>query len=186
VADNVPIIKQDVSTPLVTTTTTSSSVAIARTFDYKDIGIQLEITPHISTGAMVRLEISAEVSNILQNDPTNPGFVTTRKRQATTTVSVESGQMVVIGGLIRDDHTETTKKVPCVGNIPVLGWMFKTFSGTKDKTNLLVFITPYIIRSPEDMEKTTAKKKQEADENLKKLQKERDSETKDTLKMLTK
>jgi len=185
VADNVPIIKQDLSTPLVSTATTAS-VAVSRTFDYKDIGIQLEITPHISTGSMVRLEISAEVSNILSNDPANPGFVTTRKRQATTTVAVESGQMVVIGGLIRDDRTEITKKVPCVGNIPVLGWLFKTFSGTKDKTNLLVFITPYIIRNPEDMEKATAKKKQEADENLKKLQKERDSETKDTFDMLIK
>jgi general secretion pathway protein D len=73
-----------------------------------------------------------------------------------------------------------------MGNIPGLGWLFKTFSGTKDKTNLLVFITPYIIRSPEDMEKATAKKKQEADENLKKLQKERDNEVKDTFDMLIK
>ena len=186
VADNVPIIKQDVTTPLVTTSATTSSVAVARTFDYKDIGIQLEITPHISTGSLVRLEIAVEVSNILSNDPTNPGFVTTRKRQATTTVAVESGQMVVIGGLIRDDRTAITSKVPCVGNIPVLGWMFKNFSGTKDKTNLLVFITPYIIRSPEEMDKATAKKKQEADDNLKKLQKERDSEVKDTFDMLIK
>ena len=185
VADNVPVIKQDVTTPLVTTTSTTSSIAVARTFDYKDIGIQLEITPHVSTGSLVRLEIAVEVSNILSNDPTNPGFVTTRKRQATTTVAVESGQMVVIGGLIRDDRTAITSKVPCVGNMPVLGWMFKTFSGTKDKTNLLVFITPYIIRSPEDMDKATAKKKQEADENLKKLQKERDSEVKDTFDMLS-
>ncbi len=185
VADNVPIIKQDVTTPLVTTTSTTSSIAVARTFDYKDIGIQLEITPHISTGSVVRLEIAVEVSNITSNDPANPGFVSTRKRQATTTVAVESGQMVVIGGLIRDDRTAIIHKVPCVGNIPVLGWMFKTFSGTKDKTNLLVFITPYIIRSPEDMEKATAKKKQDADENLKKLQKERESEVKDTFDMLT-
>jgi general secretion pathway protein D len=88
--------------------------------------------------------------------------------------------------LIRDDRTATTSKVPCVGNIPVLGWVFKTFSGTKDKTNLLVFITPYIIRSPEDMEKATAKRKQETDESLKKLQKERDSEVKDNFDMLVK
>jgi general secretion pathway protein D len=186
VADNVPIIKQDVTTPLVTTTSTTSSIAVARTFDYKDIGIQLEITPHISTGSLVRLEIAVEVSNITSNDPNNPGFVSTRKRQATTTVAVESGQMVVIGGLIRDDRTAITSKVPCVGNIPGLGWLFKTFSGTKDKTNLLVFITPYIIRSPEDMEKATAKKKQEADENLRKLQQERNKEVKDTFDMLIK
>jgi general secretion pathway protein D len=186
VADNVPIIKQDVSTPLVTTTTTSTSLAVARTFDYKDIGIQLEITPHISTGSIVRLEIAAEVSNITSNSPTNPGYVTTRKRQATTTVAVESGQMVVIGGLMQDNVTAVTNKVPCLGNIPGLGWLFKTFSGTKDKTNLLVFITPYIIRNSEDMDKATAKKKEQADENLKKLQKERDNEVKDTFDMLIK
>jgi general secretion pathway protein D len=186
VADNVPVIKQDVTTPLITASTTGTGIAISRTFDYKDIGIQLEITPHISTGSTVRLEISTEVSNITSIDPTNPGFVTTRKRQATTTVAVESGQIVVIGGLIRDDRTEITKKVPCIGNIPVLGWLFKTYSGTKAKTNLLVFITPHIIRSPEDMEKTTAKKKQEAEENLKKLQKERENEVKDTYDKLIK
>jgi general secretion pathway protein D len=185
VADNVPIIKQDVSTPLVTTGATTASVAISRTFDYKDIGIQLEITPHISTASMVRLEISTEVSNITSIDPTNPGFVTMRKRQATTTVSVESGQIVVIGGLIRDDRTEIVKKVPCIANIPVLGWLFKTFSGERDKTNLLIFITPYIIRTPEDLDRATAKKKQDADENLKKLQKERGNEVKDTFDMLT-
>jgi general secretion pathway protein D len=186
VADNVPIIKQDVSTPLATTTATSSNIAVSRTFEYKDIGIQLEITPHISTGSMVRLEVTAEVSNILSSDPANPGFVTTRKRQATTTVAVESGQMVIIGGLIQDNHSSITSKVPCIGNIPGLGWLFKTFSGRKDKTNLLVFITPHIIRSPEDLEKASAGQKQKADENLKKLQKERENEVQDTYDMLIK
>jgi general secretion pathway protein D len=186
VADNVPIIKQDVSTPLATTTTTSSNIAVSRTFEYKDIGIQLEITPHISTGSMVRLEVTAEVSNILSNDPANPGYVTTRKRQATTTVAVESGQMVIIGGLIQDNRSAVTSKVPCIGNIPGLGWLFKTFSGTKDKTNLLVFITPHIIRSPEDLEKASAAQKQKADENLKKLEKERKNEVQDTYDMLIK
>jgi general secretion pathway protein D len=184
VAENVPILKTDLTTPLAASTTTATNIAVSRTFEYKDIGIQLEITPHISTGSMVRLEIAMEVSNITSIDPTNPGFVTTRKRQANTTVVVENGQTMVIGGLIRDDRSEETKKVPCVGNIPGLGWLFKTYSGSKSKTNLLVFITPHIIRSPEDMEKATAKKKQEAEESLKKLQKERQKELKDTYDML--
>jgi general secretion pathway protein D len=135
---------------------------------------------------MVRLEIATEVSNITSIDPTNPGFVTTRKRQANTTVTVEDGQMVVIGGLIRDDRSDETKKVPCVGNLPILGWLFKSYSGSKNKTNLLLFITPHIVRSPEDLEKATTKKRQEADENLKKLQKEREKEVRDTYEMLIK
>jgi general secretion pathway protein D len=186
VADNVPLLKSDLTTPLATATTTVSNVAISRTFEYKDIGIQLEITPHISKGSMVRLEISTEVSNILAIDPANPGFVTTRKRQATTTVAVDNGQIIVIGGLIRDESSDTTKKVPCVGNVPVLGWLFKNFAGTNTKTNLLIFISPQIIRTAEDLEKATAKKKKESDENLRKLKKERESEVKDTFDMLVK
>jgi general secretion pathway protein D len=73
-----------------------------------------------------------------------------------------------------------------VGNLPILGWLFKSYSGSKNKTNLLLFITPHIVRSPEDLEKATAKKKQEADENLKKLQKEREKEVRDTYEMLIK
>jgi general secretion pathway protein D len=186
VADNVPLLKSDLTTPLATATTTVSNVAVSRTFEYKDIGIQLEITPHISKGSMVRLEISTEVSNILAIDPANPGFVTTRKRQATTTVAVDNGQIIVIGGLIRDESADTTKKVPCVGNVPVLGWLFKNFAGTNTKTNLLIFISPQIIRSAEDLEKATAKKKKESEENLQKLKKERESEVKDTFDMLVK
>jgi general secretion pathway protein D len=186
VADNVPVLKTDLTTPLATSTPTASNIAVSRTFEYRDIGIQLEIIPRITTGSMVRLEISLEVSNITSVDPTNPGFVTTRKRQANTTVVVEDSQMVVIGGLIRDDRSTETKKVPCLGNIPLLGWLFKSYSGSKDKTNLLVFITPHTIRSPEDLEKATAEKKQEADENLKKLQEEREREVQDIYEMLTK
>jgi general secretion pathway protein D len=186
VADNVPILKTDLTTPLASSTATASNIAVSRTFEYKDIGITLEITPHISTASMVRLEIATEVSNITSIDPTNPGFVTTRKRQANTTVAVEDGQMVVIGGLIRDDRSDETKKVPCVGNLPILGWLFKSYSGSKNKTNLLLFITPHIVRSPEDLEKATTKKRQEADENLKKLQKEREKEVRDTYEMLIK
>ena len=184
VADNVPLLKTDLTTPLATATATVSNVAVSRTFEYKDIGIQLEITPQISKGSMVRLEISTEVSNILSIDPANPGFVTTRKRQANTTVVVDNGQMVVIGGLIRDDRSDQTKKVPCVGNIPGLGWLFKNFAGSQTKVNLMIFITPHIIRTPEDMEKATARKKKEADENLKTLQKDRENEVKDTFDKL--
>ncbi len=186
VADNVPLLKTDLTTPLASATATTTSVAVSRTFEYKDIGIQMEITPHISKGSMVRLELSIEVSNILSIDPSNPGFVTTRKRQANTTVVVEDGQMVVIGGLIRDDRSYQTKKVPCVGNLPGLGWLFRDFSGTKSKTNLLIFITPRIVRTPEDMEKATARQKEKAEESLKKLQKEREDEVKDTFDMLIK
>jgi general secretion pathway protein D len=186
VADNVPILKTDLTQPLATATTSATNIAVSRTYEYKDIGIQLEITPQISKGSMVRMEVSTEVSNITSIDPTNPGFVTTRKRQATTTVAVEDGQIIVIGGLIRDDRTDETKKVPCLGNLPALGWIFKSYAGTNAKTNLMIFISPYIIRSAEDLQKATLKKKEEAEENLRKLRRERERETQDTLEKLVK
>lgn len=186
VADNVPILKTDLTQPLAAATAAAPNIAVTRTYEYKDIGIQLEITPHISKGSMVRLEIATEVSNITSIDPTNPGFVTTRRRQANTTVVVDDGQIVVIGGLIRDDRMDETKKAPCIGNIPGLGWLFKAYSGTNTKTNLMVFITPYIIRSTEDLAKATLKKKGEAEENLRKLKKERETEVKDIYEKLTK
>ncbi len=186
VADNVPILKSDLSSALATTSTTTASTALARSYDYKDIGIQLEITPHISKGSMVNLEIFTEVSDILSSDPSNPGYVITRKRQATTSVVVQDGQMIVIGGLIQDNRSAQTKKVPCVGNLPGMGWLFRNFSGTLTKTNLMVFITPRIIRTAEDMEKATAQQKSKSEENLKKLQKDRESEVKDTFDMLVK
>jgi general secretion pathway protein D len=92
----------------------------------------------------------------------------------------------VIGGLIRDESAETTKKVPCVGNVPILGWMFKNLSGTTTKTNLLIFISPQIVRTAEDLEKATAKKKKESEDNLQKLKKERENEVKDTFDKLVK
>jgi general secretion pathway protein D len=73
-----------------------------------------------------------------------------------------------------------------VGNIPGMGALFRNLSGTKSKTNLLIFITPRIIRGPEDMEKATARQKSKAEENLKKLQKVRENEVKETLDLLSK
>jgi len=133
---------------------------------------------------MVCLEIATEVSDIPSIDSSNPGYVTTCKRQANTIVVVEDGQMVVIGGLIQENRSDLTKKVPCVGNIPGLGSLFRNFAGTKSKTNLLIFITPRIVRTSEDMEKATVNQKSKAQENLKKLKKEQENEIKDTFDML--
>jgi len=94
--------------------------------------------------------------------------------------------MIVIGGLIQDQDSVQTKKVPFLGSLPLLGWLFRNNSVTKAKTNLMIFITPRIVRTPEEMEKTTAQQKSKAEEGLKKLEKERENEVKDTFDMLIK
>jgi general secretion pathway protein D len=83
------------------------------------------------------------------------GAVTTTKRSAKTTVIVDDNQTIVIGGLISNENNEAKTQVPCLGNIPFFGWAFKQTSATKRKTNLLIFLTPHIVTSPDDIDRVT-------------------------------
>jgi type II secretory pathway component GspD/PulD (secretin) len=85
------------------------------------------------------------------------GFIT-NKRSATTTVVVKDRETMVIGGLIRDNVTSSESKVPFLGDIPILGWLFKYRTSRVEKTNLMIFITPYIIKNEHDAEEITRRK----------------------------
>ena len=140
----------------------STSVNVER----QDIGVTLRVTPQITEGDTVRLEIFQELSAInegIQQDVGNPNEVGVplSNRRIENTVVVSDGETVVIGGLISDDYADVVTKVPWLGDIPVLGWLFKTTDRRLRKTNLLVFLTPHIIRSGEDMEKQTIRKREE-------------------------
>ncbi len=156
----------------ITETTDFITPTVIKTFEYKDVGISLEITPHISQGGFVRLEINSEFTKIIE-DVTAPSTdtPTTAKRQAETIVSMNSGSTVVIGGLIRDDKTTIEKKIPLVGDLPVVGGLFRYQKDQLQKTNLLIFITPYILSSQEDLEQITERKKQEMAPALEELEK---------------
>ncbi len=129
----------------------TSDVNLANTFttvQRQNVGITLQITPQISEGGSVRLDVSQEVSDVISTDPRlGP---TTTIRSATTTVVAKDGQTVVIGGLISDNATKDTTKVPFFGDIPVLGHFFRFDSVRNRKTNLLIFLTPRIIRTERD------------------------------------
>jgi len=101
------------------------------------------------------------VKNFLSESET--GAVTTAKRSAKTTVIVDDGQTIIIGGLIRDDTTDSQTQVPCLGNLPLFGWAFKQTSARKLKTNLLIFISPHIITSPDDIRTLTEHKRQQSE-----------------------
>ena len=156
----------------ITETTDFLTPTVIKTFEYKDVGISLEITPHISQGGFVRLEINSEFTKIIE-DVTAPSTdtPTTAKRQAQTVVTMNSGSTVVIGGLIRDDKTTIEKKIPLVGDLPLVGGLFRFQKDQLQKTNLLIFITPYILSSQEDLEQITEKKKQEMTPTLEELDK---------------
>ena len=95
---------------------------VIKSFEYKDVGITLDITPHVSQGGMIRLEIESEFTKLIE-DVTSLSLdtPTTAKRTAQTVVTMGSGATVVIGGLIRDDTVKTVKKVPLLGDIPLAG-----------------------------------------------------------------
>ena len=120
------------------------------TVERQDVGITLRITPQISEGKHVRLDIYEEVSAIVPTSPSvgDPNLVgpTTSVRSATTTVVVKDEQTVVIGGLISDDTIRRRDTVPYLGDIPVLGNFFRNTGDTTSKINLLIFLTPHIVR----------------------------------------
>jgi general secretion pathway protein D len=130
----------------------------------------LQITPHISQGGLIRLEIDSEFTKLIENvtttSTTTTDTPTTAKRQAQTVVSMNSGSTVVIGGLIRDDKITLEKKIPFVGDIPWVGELFKYRKNRLQKTNLLIFITPHVLGNQEDLEQITEEKKKEMEPEL--------------------
>lgn len=115
-----------------------------QTVERKEVGIKLKVVPQINEGDSVQLSIEQEVSNVLGAQ----GAVDVRfaKRQLNTTVMVQDGQMLVLGGLIDERTAESESKVPILGDIPLLGYLFRSTNTTVEKKNLMVFIKPTIIR----------------------------------------
>jgi general secretion pathway protein D len=133
--------------PYITRSDTSATVpgqVYGQSYEYKDVGIALKITPHINEDQFVRLKIDQQVTKLTGDQTSTP---TTLKRTAKTTVVIKDKETVVIGGLIDDSTSADTYQVPCLGDIPFLGWLFKTRGTSGEKSNLFVFITPYIVRN---------------------------------------
>lgn len=131
--------------PVVTGSTSSSNNDNPfQTVERKEVGIKLNVTPQINEGDSVQLKIEQEVSNVLGAE----GAVDVRfsKRQLTTSVLVQDKQMIVLGGLIQEQVNENESKIPILGDIPILGHLFKSTNNSTKKTNLMVFIKPTIIR----------------------------------------
>ena len=130
------------------------------TVQREDVGLQLTVTPHVHDGTSVRLDISQQITNVVDSPIGDAGFadVVTSKREIETTVLAEDRQIIVLGGLIQDNISESNKKVPVLGDIPGLGFFFRSSSRTATKTNLLIFLRPTIIRSQEDANDATERK----------------------------
>ncbi len=145
VASNIPFV----------TATSQTQVSTLTTIERKDVGIILRFTPQVSEGDKVTLKLFEEISAIQATvtagiDPRQVG-PTTSKRTAKTTVVVDNKQTVIIGGLFRDDSDVTEQKIPCLGDLPLVGKLFGRTSNNARKTNLVIFLTPHIVRTAEDM-----------------------------------
>jgi general secretion pathway protein D len=136
----------------------------------KDVGVTLRLTPHIMEDEVVKLDLFQEISAVQESVSQQVGTQvvgpTTTKRSATTTIIVGSRQTVVIGGLIRNDLLVTQKKIPLLGDIPVLGWLFKFRSARTQKTNLMIFLTPYIVKDQSELAAIREQKQEEASQFL--------------------
>lgn len=131
----------------------------------QDVGTTIKFTPHINHNNEVRLEIEEEISEQGATDGTL-GVVSIIQRQANTTVVVQDQQTVVIGGLMRDAEREEATKIPVLGDLPVLGVLFRSTSTATAKTNLLLILTPYVIEDQSDLRKIFERKMQERQDFL--------------------
>jgi len=156
VGENVPFITRRESDP-------TRTVSVFSTVERQDVGIILRLTPQITEGDHVRLEIYQEISAIKDQSEVVDISVgpSTTKRSTKTTVVVKDNQTVVIGGLMEERLEENINKVPLLGDIPILGWLFKNKTYEKKKVNLFVFLSPHVIHDSENLSKLTEEKKTE-------------------------
>ena len=138
--------------------TTGEAVSLAsanlnnafRTTQRENVGIQLEVKPQINSSGAIKLFLHQQVSSISGPVSSGNSDLVLNKREVETTLTVDDGQIAVIGGLLDDNERRTIEKIPVLGDIPVLGTLFKSKAKARTKTNLMVFIRPTILRTPED------------------------------------
>ncbi len=125
------------------TSTGSSTTNPFQTIERKDVGLTLRVKPQISENGTIKMQVFQEISDVLSNSTLGP---TTTKRSVESTVLVEDGGIVVLGGLLKDAYTNSVNKIPGLGDIPILGNLFKTETRGRSKTSLMIFLRPVVVR----------------------------------------
>ena len=126
-----------------------------RTVQRQDVGIKLEVKPQINTGGAIKLFLRQEVSSVAGPVSNSSSDLIINKREIETTVTVDDGEILALGGLLDNNERKTIERIPLLSDIPGLGELFKSRSRSRTKTNLMVFIRPTILRSKEDAQKLT-------------------------------
>ncbi len=145
-------------------TGSANSVALQTSYTRQDVALRIDLTPHLSDEQEIRLEIDGEISDVAGSG--GAGGPITNQRTIKTTVVVHDGQTVVLGGLQKESASDQVDKVPILGDIPVLGRLFQTRSKQRIKQDLLIVITPYIIRDSSDLRRIYERREAERHELL--------------------
>jgi general secretion pathway protein D len=129
-----------------------------RTVQRQNVGILLEVKPQVNSGGAIKLFLKQEVSSVAGPVSNNSNDLIINKRQIQTTVTVDDGEIVALGGLLDDNERRTIERIPLLSDVPLIGELFKSRSRSRSKTNLMVFIRPTILRSKEDAQKIAAQR----------------------------
>jgi type II secretory pathway component GspD/PulD (secretin) len=138
-------------------------------YQREDVAITLQVTPQINESNYVTLELFQEVQEVEEGTENSDGGPTTTKRSAETVVVVQDNQTVVIGGLIGSTDTDIEQKIPILGDLPLVGNLFRSKQISSRKTNLLIFLTPHIVEKPEDLEEVYRVKMAQRDEYVRRF-----------------
>ncbi len=141
--------------PYLESTQQTNTGGLLTSYAYKDVGVILTVTPRINKSDTVSLDVNQQINNLIEFTLFNAPVIS--KREASASVTVKDGQTMIIGGIIEDNKTETINKVPILSSFPLIGKLFQRKEITSGKTELMVFITPRIIRDPEDANDLPAK-----------------------------
>jgi general secretion pathway protein D len=143
IGQNVPFVTGQFTN---TGTGTGGTVNPFQTIERKDVGLTLRVKPQINENGTVKMQIFQEVSSVDPASITSPQGLTTNKRSIESSVLVEDGAIIVLGGLLQDEFGTTRDKVPGLGDVPIFGNLFKSERRSRKKTNLMVFLRPVVVR----------------------------------------
>ena len=145
VGDQVPIVIQQAQS------VAAPGAPIVNTIELRDTGVILKVTPRVNDSGTITLDITQEVSDVAETTSSGINSPTIQQRRLATTVSTRTGQMIALGGLIRDRVSRTRAGIPVLSQIPVIGALFGTRVNTGARTELIILLTPTIIRSPDEV-----------------------------------
>jgi general secretion pathway protein D len=143
--------------PFQTSTQQTLTGGVLTSFSSRDVGVILTVTPRINKSGTVSLDMNQQINSLIEFTLFNAPVIA--KREASASVTVKDGQTMIIGGMIKDDKTETVHKIPILGDIPFLGKLFRRTEANSEKTELMVFITPHVVYSDEDANRVTEEQK---------------------------